>query len=538
MADLEVSKESIEFTGETLYKIDFQVEICLGRFRDMPEKRIVIKKIYPCNRDERKLLREVAAMYRLDHPSIPKFYGYYWDSKSGYRILCILLEYFQRGDLENEIIKRKETGNPWSEAELLSNFGYLLNAFAYLENSHYAHRDIKPKNIFVADDGSMKVGDFGCSIQSLQHQFMAEATISGSPIYLSPILREAWISYHQGQNLSGKIAHNVYKSDVYSLGLTFLYMVSFKEPMDLATLQHLELKLKSRLKQVKYKSIRWLLRRMLKLKEKERPNFIDLYNFYKQNIEPSQHNLNIYAQSLAHMVNTKSYSSDEFNASILANSKIRFKVKVSNEKFLGYLSSKCGSGTVSSVELNILSLMLENQSISLNLNVYCKVCCHEIHAYQSKIRSKCLCEFWIHEDCAIQRLAIYGSFICDTCNYCVVQPDIAQPKPEIYCPNIKCFGRVRIPKNGNSFRCRECSTDYCNICKVSMPEHENYYCTQVSLNEKFVKCGNCGSTSTRKRGSFYYNCIKCGYLCIVCLKGVFVSHQNCCTEFISNRVLY
>ena len=77
---------------------------------------------------------------------------------------------------------------------------------------------------------------------------------------------------------SGYLQHDSYKSDVYSLGLTLLYMASLKECTDLLKLDSLEIKTRNRIDEIQSEIIRNYLYRMLKFNKDERPKFAELHN--------------------------------------------------------------------------------------------------------------------------------------------------------------------------------------------------------------------------------------------------------------------
>ena len=103
-----------------------------------------------------------------------------------------------------------------------------MTTFDYLarDKSLY-HRDIKPENILITNykPFTVKIADFGAGKETLTENAMMN-TLVGTPLFLSPKL---WVAFQS--NASGKVKylfyfkfyrHHLEKSDVFSLGLTFL----------------------------------------------------------------------------------------------------------------------------------------------------------------------------------------------------------------------------------------------------------------------------------------------------------------------------
>lgn len=105
----------------------------------------------------------------------------------------------------------------------------MINALSYLQEHQVAHRDIKPANILIFPGEVYKLTDFGISIANLNSHSMITSEFAGSQPYLSPKLEE----YLQNKNL--KLRHNIYKSDVFSLGLTLLEVVTLTSVEGLST---------------------------------------------------------------------------------------------------------------------------------------------------------------------------------------------------------------------------------------------------------------------------------------------------------------
>ena len=170
-----------------------------------------------CNRfvqSDRQLLerfhREGVAMSRIKHPNIVPILDVGWEGPEPY----IALEYFGRGSLDDIV----ETKGPCSEATALR---YLTGAVRGLEAALKAdiiHRDIKPTNLFVADDDTIKIGDFGLARLADQSTLTREGEIFGTPHFMSPEI------------LRGNTAD--WTADQYALGVSLFYALTGQMPFE------------------------------------------------------------------------------------------------------------------------------------------------------------------------------------------------------------------------------------------------------------------------------------------------------------------
>ena len=122
----------------------------------------------------------------------------------------------QPKSLLDEIVERATGERHFLEEELRNLYFQMLEAFSYLQTLSIAHRDIKPDNILLDLRGQVKVCDFGLAKTINQ---AGPATVCASQYYASPILREAMFSGEKQ-----KVDHNVFKSDVFALGMTLLHL--------------------------------------------------------------------------------------------------------------------------------------------------------------------------------------------------------------------------------------------------------------------------------------------------------------------------
>lgn len=106
----------------------------------------------------------------------------------------------------------------FSIIESLDIMEQLCRAIRYAHQHGVIHRDIKPQNIFLASDGTIKLADFGiATFQNANHVTRSEIVI-GSVHYMAPEIS-------QGHPASER-------SDIYSMGITFFELITGKVPFD------------------------------------------------------------------------------------------------------------------------------------------------------------------------------------------------------------------------------------------------------------------------------------------------------------------
>lgn len=141
-----------------------------------------------------------------------------------------------------------------------------------------SHRDVKPQNILVDGNGGYKLCDFG-NAKTLKPSEDENHTFLGTPLYLSPQLRQEMINKMQTL-LDRRVRYSPYKSDVYSLGLTVLYMCKLAPPLDLAVLQNLQENTHHILGAIRYSDeLKTVIYWMLQVSEHNRPDFQELQTY-------------------------------------------------------------------------------------------------------------------------------------------------------------------------------------------------------------------------------------------------------------------
>lgn len=123
---------------------------------DLIDSLFVCKKYSPIVETLRQelfknFLREIKILHEVHHQNVVRVFNYYVypDKFTGY----ILMEYVRGLDIEEHLRAQPETVN-----EL---FLQAIDGFAYLESTQILHRDIRPQNLLVREDGILKIIDLG-----------------------------------------------------------------------------------------------------------------------------------------------------------------------------------------------------------------------------------------------------------------------------------------------------------------------------------------------------------------------------------------
>jgi eukaryotic-like serine/threonine-protein kinase len=158
--------------------------------------------------------REAVASARLNHPAIINVF----DTGSDGDSVFIVMELFSSRTLAGVL---RDQG-PLETAQAVDVVIPVLEALAYAHDHGIVHRDIKPANILVANDGLVKVTDFGIAkaVQSWG-DLTTTGNVLGTAQYLSP-------EQIHGGDVDGR-------SDLYSLGVVLYEALTGRPPFDAET---------------------------------------------------------------------------------------------------------------------------------------------------------------------------------------------------------------------------------------------------------------------------------------------------------------
>ena len=201
--------------GVSIYKHE---SCTVSEAYDLASNRpVIIKTKVTDSEDEiNSLLDESTIQMKLQHENICEVLGVFLQEGN----VNIVLERMEC-DLEAAVRRKHELGERISEQEIVKMMKEVSAALCFAKEKGVAHRDIKPGNIFLAGDGTYKVGDFGSALQVISAHSVKH-TLIGTPLYLSPQLASGYLqSLSTGDN---QVEYDPFKADVYALGITALYM--------------------------------------------------------------------------------------------------------------------------------------------------------------------------------------------------------------------------------------------------------------------------------------------------------------------------
>lgn len=158
----------------------------------------------------KRFLREARVVARLSHPNIVRVYDV-GETEDG---LFIVMEYVAGRTLAG--VARL----PADEAVPLA-----LQACAGLQHAHDAglvHRDVKPANLLVGDDGVLKIADFGIARTAEATRLTELGTVLGTAAYLSP------------EQAAGEEVTTA--TDLYSLGAVLYELLTGRPPLEFGSL--------------------------------------------------------------------------------------------------------------------------------------------------------------------------------------------------------------------------------------------------------------------------------------------------------------
>lgn len=194
--------------------------------RDADGLQVVLKVLNARPTDDPELFQrfmgEFSIISEINHHNVVKIYDHGFTESYAY----IAMEYFSRGTLY-DIIKQQLTPR-----QTLSLLAQLAGALSEIHRRGIIHRDMKPANVMVREDGSIALADFGIAKRlAAESGQTRHGEVLGTPYYISPEIIE-------GEKATTQ-------SDLYALGVMFYEMLLGRRPYEADTVaglitQHLK----------------------------------------------------------------------------------------------------------------------------------------------------------------------------------------------------------------------------------------------------------------------------------------------------------
>ena len=175
------------------------------------ERRVAIKIMHGHLADDNtfkaRFVQEARSAARLAHPNVVNVYDQGQDADMAY----LVMEYLPGITLRDLL---KDYGRLTSE-QTMDILAAVLAGLAAAHKAGIVHRDLKPENVLLADDGRIKIGDFGLA-RAVNNNTATGQALLGTIAYLSPELVTRGIADA--------------RSDIYALGIMTYEMLTGEQP--------------------------------------------------------------------------------------------------------------------------------------------------------------------------------------------------------------------------------------------------------------------------------------------------------------------
>ncbi|MCB0172010.1 MAG: protein kinase, partial [Anaerolineae bacterium] len=165
----------------------------------------------------RRFQREASTAGRLAHPNVVQILDF--DQVAG--IYFMVMQFINGPSLKDEFKALRQQGRGFSLKAISRIFLALGSAIDYAHRHRMVHRDLKPGNIMINENGQVLLTDFGITRLLDGTRYTATGAMLGTPAYMSP-------EQSRGAKVDGR-------SDIYTLGVILYELVTGKVPFEAPT---------------------------------------------------------------------------------------------------------------------------------------------------------------------------------------------------------------------------------------------------------------------------------------------------------------
>jgi serine/threonine protein kinase len=217
-------------------------------------------------KEKEKNENEIEIFKSLNHPNLIQYITSFYDKK---KRLCIIMEYADNGDLYSIVKNHRQTKKHINEDLIWKFVLQIFQGIKYIHSKKIIHRDIKCQNIFLTNNGTIKIGDFGISrlLKNTVDDFAK--TPIGTPYFLSPEI------------CSGS-KYN-FKIDMWMIGCVLYELATLRKPFEAPSIPELVEKIKNQdfipISKIYSNELQFLIEKLLNKDPLNRPSIKEVLNF-------------------------------------------------------------------------------------------------------------------------------------------------------------------------------------------------------------------------------------------------------------------
>ena len=212
-------------------------------------------------KEKENSVNEIRILASISHPNVITFKEAFIDETSNH--LCLITEFADGGDLLQKISLVKKRRTHFPEIEIWNIFVQTLKGLKAIHDLNILHRDIKCANVYLSQNGCIKIGDMNVSKVAKMGLLYTQ---TGTPYYASP---EVWKDKPYDS-----------KSDIWSLGCVIYEVAALNPPFTAKDMKGLYRKVISgdypAIPSLYSEDLSKVIRLMLKVDPRNRPNCEDL----------------------------------------------------------------------------------------------------------------------------------------------------------------------------------------------------------------------------------------------------------------------
>jgi NIMA (never in mitosis gene a)-related kinase len=254
MNNFELISKLSEGSYSTVYKVRRKADLKMYAL-----KKVKLKNL--SEKEKQNALNEIRILASIKSDHIITYKEAFIEEKE--KILCLVTEFANKGDLFQKITYFKQMQKSFEEKDIWNIFIQILQGLKCLHDHNILHRDLKSANIFLFNNNLAKIGDLNVSKvtkNGIGH------TQTGTPYYASP---EVW----NDESYTNK-------SDIWSLGCVLYEMICLTPPFKAESMDGLYHKIiKGKYNKIpeKYsKELNEILKLLFNVNPKERPSCDEL----------------------------------------------------------------------------------------------------------------------------------------------------------------------------------------------------------------------------------------------------------------------